>query len=146
MENKWMKIKIDVQKITRWWHSIYKNTGKDIKVLLKWEFLQIQQALTNICPLSAYFSYHKTLIAYGTVSRKDTQFSVLIGENHLYFSSEVCGSISIVIWTTGLTFFRVSDSQVMVQFMANTGKMSTNVFIFLSLLASNSKDNKNRYN
>ena len=92
-----MQIEIEVQKITRGWHSIYKNRGNDIKMLLKWEFLQIQPALTNICSLSSYLSYHKTLIAYGTVSRKDTQFSVLNGENHLYFISEVCGSIYIVI-------------------------------------------------
>ena len=141
-----MQIEVEVQKIIRIWHSIYKNTGNDIRVLLKWEFLQIQPALTNICPLSAYVSYHKTLIAYGTVSRKDTQFSVPTGENHLYFSSEVCRSISMVIWTTGLTFIIVSDSQVMVQLIANTDKMSTNVFIFLSLLVSNSKKSKNSYN
>jgi hypothetical protein len=67
-------------------------------------------------------------------SRKDTQFSVLTGENHLYFSSEVCGSISIVIWTTGLTFITVSESQVMVQLMAYKGKMSTDVFVFFLLL------------
>jgi aspartyl/asparaginyl-tRNA synthetase len=61
-------------------------------------------------------------------------------------SSEVHGGISMVIWTTGITFIRVSDSQVMVQLMANKGKMSTNVFISLSLLASNSNNIKNRYN
>jgi len=52
----------------------------------------------------------------------------------------------MVIWTTGLTFIRVSDSKVMVQLMTIKGKMYINEFIFLSLLEYNSKNSKNRHN
>jgi len=61
-----MEMEIEVQKTARRCHSIHKYTANDIKVLLKWDFLQSQLVLANICPLSPYFSYHKTLMAYGT--------------------------------------------------------------------------------
>jgi hypothetical protein len=57
-----MEMEIEVQKTARRCHSIHEYTPNDIQLLLKWEFLQIQPTLTNICPLSAYFSYQKTLM------------------------------------------------------------------------------------
>jgi len=80
-------MEIEVQKPARRCHSIHEYTANDIKVLLKWDFLQSQLALTNIFPLSPYFSYHITLKASGTFSRNDilVLFSVLSGEPHLYF-------------------------------------------------------------
>jgi len=61
MENKLMEMEIEIRKAARRCNSIQKYMANDIKVLLKWDFLQNQPALTNICPLSAYYNYHKSL-------------------------------------------------------------------------------------
>jgi len=54
-----MEMDIEVQKTARRWHSIHEYTPNYIKLLLKWEFLQSQLALTNICPPFSIFQLPK---------------------------------------------------------------------------------------
>jgi len=64
MENKWMEMEMELQKTARKCHNINEYMTDDIKLLLKWDVFQSQPALTNICPISEYSTYQKTLMAY----------------------------------------------------------------------------------